>query len=485
MSCPYALRGLTSESMNASGNVTVDLGTGLVMSKVHGLPADGAFDLWLIQNRPGAGHTAMAEGHDLLKRIGPYQPQSGDHGLTVTLGRESFVNFLPDRAFVVRSTQSPLTSYVLTGSSTIFDRLMRRQVRFVDESDNERGFDPAAMQTRLANFAKLIAEGRRLFVKEKFNGNGRACGTCHVESHNFTIDPEFIATLPRTDPLFVAETDPALSINFEKPDLMRKLGVFVENVDGFDPAHRFTLRSAQNLQALATSTVRPDPTLRLGVDFSDNGLNANPPERLGWGNDGAPLRDFASVAIVQHATRTLSRRPGIDFRVPTDEELDALAAYQLALGRQEDFDLSKLVLTSSTATKGKALYLDTGDLGKAGHKNCNACHFNGGGTAAFSFNKDITGFPRLDGSPLGFNVASPTNVNEIPLALALGLPRDGGFGLLPLPSGGIWELPRDRQRTDSVRGVQLAAAGRVRGYGSLLSQPYCEGFGIRHCVLWD
>ena len=41
----------------------------------------------------------------------------------------------------------------------------------------------------------------------------------------------------------------------------------------------------------------------------------------------------------------------------------------------------------------------------------------------------------MDGSPRGFNIASPTNVNEIPLALALGLPRDGGFGQIPTVFG--------------------------------------------------
>ena len=52
------------------------------------------------------------------------------------------------------------------------------------------------------------------------------------------------------------------------------------------------------------------------------------PERLGWSNDGAPLRDFPLVAIVQHAPKSLTRMVGADFRVPTDEELDALVAYQ-------------------------------------------------------------------------------------------------------------------------------------------------------------
>src|SRR5215472_11651452 len=50
-----ALRGITSESMNASGTVIIDQSTGSVMSKVRGLPSDGAFDLWLIENRPEPG----------------------------------------------------------------------------------------------------------------------------------------------------------------------------------------------------------------------------------------------------------------------------------------------------------------------------------------------------------------------------------------------------------------------------------------------
>jgi cytochrome c peroxidase len=434
-----ALRGITSESMNAKGQVIIDLSTGSVTSKVRGLPADGAFDLWVIENRPAPGHTTLAEPQDQLLRVGTYrlgacESPGNTQALCVTLGAGSVATFLPDRAFVVRSNQSPLTSFVLTGSETIFDRLLRRQVRFVDDPSAALGFDPLAPSTRAASFAKLIAEGRQLFVNEQFNGNGRRCGTCHVESHNFTIDPEFISKLPPSDSLFVAENNPALAVNFEKPELMRKLGVFVENADGYDnPGHKFTLRSAQNVQALANSTVRPDRTL--GMDFSSNGLNADPPERLGWGNDGAPLREFASVAIGQHATRTLNRKAGVDFRVPTDQELDALAAYQLALGRQEDFNLPTLQLKSKVATKGQILYQDTGNIGEPGHKNCNACHFNAGGTSAVSFNSHSPGFPKLDSTPLGFNMGAPTNVNDLPLALELGLPRDGGFGVLPLPNG--------------------------------------------------
>lgn len=418
-----SLRGLASESFNAGGTVTIDLSDGSVVSQVRGLPAADAFDLWLIDNRSGVGQTTFAESQDVLLKVGAYSWTSGQHMLSVTVGSPLISGFFADRAFVVRSGQSPLNFFVLTGSSTTFDRLVRRQVRFVGEESSALGFDPTAPSTRANDFAKLVAQGRHVFLNEKFSGNGRTCGTCHVESNNFTIDPKFISTLPNNDPLFVAETDPALGA-LENPKLMRQLGLILVNADGFEPERNFTLRSVQNVQALANSTVRPDPGF--AGDFTSNGRNADPPERLGWGNDGAPLRDFALVAIAQHATRTLIRKSGVDFRLPTDEELDALVAYQLPLGRQEDFDLPRLELKSTQATTGKTLYLDTGDVTERGHKNCNACHFNGGGTAAFSLNPQV-GSPRLDGNPHGGNIAAPTKVNEIPQALALGL-RDGGFG---------------------------------------------------------
>jgi hypothetical protein len=83
------------------------------------------------------------------------------------------------------------------------------------------------------------------------------------------------------------------------------------------------------------------------------------------------------------------------------------------------------------ASEGKGLFLDSGNLFEPGHKNCNGCHFNGGGTAGMSFNDQTPGFPDVDGSPRGFNIGAGTNVNETPQALALGLPRDGGLGQLP------------------------------------------------------
>ena len=329
---------------------------------------------------------------------------------------------------MVRSGESPVDGFVLTGPSTFFARLRHRQVRFVDRRGRgARVRSHSARPRERPILREVIAQGRQLFLNETFEGNGRTCGTCHVETNNFTVDPELIATLPPSDPLFVAETNPALA-TLENPDLLRRFGLILVNADGFDPSRGFVFRGAQNVQALANSTTPQDPSF--GIDFSTNGRNPNPPERLGWGNDGPPLRDFALVAIAQHAPTTLSRTPGVDFRVPTDEELDALVAYQLALGRQEDFNLPALELKSTLASNGKTLYLDSGNLfePEPGHKNCNGCHFNGGGTAGMSFNPATPGFPRHGRQSTRVQHAAPTNVNEMPLALALGLPRDGGFG---------------------------------------------------------
>ena len=89
----------------------------------------------------------------------------------------------------------------------------------------------------------LIERGRKVFFEQTFAGNGRTCGTCHREEANFAIDPGFIATLPPTDPLFVAEFVPALRENFENPRLMREFGLILENLDGFDDLpNRFVMR---------------------------------------------------------------------------------------------------------------------------------------------------------------------------------------------------------------------------------------------------
>src|SRR5438094_2807857 len=229
--------------------------------------------------------------------------------------------------------------------------------------------------------SQLIAKGRDLFFNETFAGNGRTCGSCHPPENNFTIDPAFIATLPRDNPLFVAEFNPDLQRNFENPRLMREFGLILENLDGFDDlGNKFVMRGVPHVLALRTSIDSPQGP------------------RTGWSGDGAPgdgsLRSFAVGAVIQHFTKTLNRVPGIDFRLPTDEELDALEVFQLSLGRQRDLTLP-LRLKGTVPKRGQEIFLDA-SLGK-----CNICHVNAGATA-------IAG-----GSNLG-NANFDTGVEKLP-----------------------------------------------------------------------
>lgn len=260
------------------------------------------------------------------------------------------------------------------------------------------------------SLAQLIARGERLFFTETFGGNGRTCGTCHPAENNFTIDPAFIATLPPSDPLFVAETNPALAENFENPTLMRRFGLIQENLDGFnDLQNVFVMRGVPHTLALPTS-------MRAPAD------GRGPVQRTGWSGDGAPgdgsLRSFATGAVIQHFTKTLNRVPGIDFRLPTPEELDALEAFQLSLGRQQDLDLPNMVLRGQIPERGRQLFLQPA-------KACNFCHRNAGATANFG------------GGDIGnanFNTGVEDTPDQAARAAAV-FPRDGGFGQAPAGYG--------------------------------------------------
>lgn len=422
-----AINGISRDPSNGVGQVRIDTRTGAVSSRVAGLPA-GEWDLWLIDNQPGAGHSTLADPADRMLLAGRYRAADGGGLALDTVLPEERAGFQFDRAMVVRGGQTPAAGFALTGAATIYDRLFRGYVR-AGGSDSSQG---QIVQGDTALW-DLIARGRRIFRGERFQGNGRACGTCHAESNNFTIDPAFVSTLPESDPLFVHERAADLARNFEDAGLLRSHGLILANADGLDNLReKFTLRSVPFLQAIGTQSRAPEPGFF--IDFTGGPLS--PPERVGWSNDNLPLREFAIGAILQHMPRTLARRPGTDFRVPTDEELDALAVYQLSLGRQEDFDLGKLRVRPVEAQQGQRLYTDTGNIGEPGRKNCNACHFNGGGTAAFAFNPDAPGFsPKLDANPRGFNATSGTNVNGLPASAMLRAPRDGGFGVARLPLG--------------------------------------------------
>jgi hypothetical protein len=193
---------------------------------------------------------------------------------------------------------------------------------------------------------------------------------------------------------------------------MRANGLILENLDGFeDLDNRFTLRGVPHTLAMRTSVASRDGP------------------RTGWGGDGAPgdrsLRSFAVGAVIQHFPKSINRVAGVDFRLPTDEELDALEAFMLSLGRQEDLSLP-LALADARVQRGQMLFLDNTVA------RCNVCHFNGGANA----NPNIFG---ADAGNRNFN----TGVEDLPdiPSHVLGDPRparDDGFNI---PGDGTFSTP--------------------------------------------
>lgn len=246
--------------------------------------------------------------------------------------------------------------------------------------------------------------GADIFFRETFEGNGRTCSTCHRVENDFTIDSTFIATLPSDDPLFVAEFDPALA-NLERPAIMRSSAsaLILENVDGVepDPNVRFTLRSTPHTWSMGTSVTRPPDGISPPVD------------RTGWSGDGAPgqgrLKDFSTGAVFQHATRSLDRIAGVDFRLPDDNELNAVTRYLEELGRTNDLWLPNTFLTDAGAESGRQLFL--GPVAR-----CNNCHQNAGANSTIAA-----------GGNRNFN----TGVESARSAALAGIPVDGGFLATP------------------------------------------------------
>lgn len=203
----------------------------------------------------------------------------------------------------------------------------------------------------------------------------------------------------------MAENNPLLS-QLEIPILMRQFGLILENVDGLaDPTQKFTMRSVPHTLALTTS-MTPDATI------------VNPPaDMLGWSGDGSAgtgsLREFAIGAVVQHAPKSLGRIEGVDFRLPTDTELDAMEAFQLSLGRQSDINLQSLSFKDSVITMGQDIFLN-GNGNSNAQGRCQTCHANAGAAAA------------ADGTNRNFNTG--VEVVPHPARALVNFPRDGGFG---------------------------------------------------------
>jgi cytochrome c553 len=263
-------------------------------------------------------------------------------------------------------------------------------------------------QVLIAHGLVTQAQGRGadLFFRETFQGNGRTCGTCHPVDNNQTIEPAFIATLPSSDPLFIAEKPanqggvPGLEI----PVLMRQFGLILENVDGLqNPTVKFVMRGVPHSLSLATS-------ITATTGFPQ-------PQATGWSGDGSPdgtLLQFSAGAVKQHFTKTLARNAG-DFRPPTATELQNMQAFMLAVGRTNELNLANVSLTDAGADVGRRIFRNSGTDPSVGVGRCNNCHGNAGANASFG-----------DQANRNFD----TGVEEVPHPgrAVQSFPFDGGLG---------------------------------------------------------
>ena len=151
------------------------------------------------------------------------------------------------------------------------------------------------------NAGVFVCEGDR--DPEPFGGNGRSCGDCHVPGDNFGISVERIAALPRDDPFFFPGLD-------EDQELLREHGLVHVIAPGGIDEFRQTPKLV-HLQAICDEDGNCDALGLLG----DRVRN---------------LCAFSIQAVANHMAKSVNRVPGIDFRVPTREECEALVAYMVS-----------------------------------------------------------------------------------------------------------------------------------------------------------
>ncbi|NIO10213.1 MAG: hypothetical protein GTO40_20285 [Deltaproteobacteria bacterium] len=139
--------------------------------------------------------------------------------------------------------------------------------------------------------------------------------------------------------------------------------------------------------------------------------------------------------MTQHFPRTLDRQPGVDFRLPTDQELDAMEAFQLSLGRSDEIDLSSMSFRSPIVERGKEIF-NTSNTADGVAGKCALCHENAGANNAtgtnFNFN---TGVEDLPDQPADLITEQVMDLN-----LAQN-PPDNGFGLPGNPAEGTFNTP--------------------------------------------
>jgi cytochrome c peroxidase len=322
-------RALSAHFTEANGVAEIHLDTGEVQVDVEGLeaPSMGHYEVWLIENIPGAPMGAALDlDEDIIIHVGPLSPTGS---LQTTLAPETLAGIEIDLAAVMHIAPNQEPEIVIVGMQSIVFEMSRLA-------------KSTAGPLETANIlAHKIKSGRELFTEETFDGNGRTCATCHIPNRGFTITPGIIRQLPQSDPLFVFKTNKELA-KLEDERLLKKRALFLENIQGFKKRPFF----------------RGSPSVE----------NAAETAPFGYSGNIGDLQTFSMGAIEQHFPRTLKREKNVDFRVPTKEELKAIEAFQLSVAfpRNKNFNLDSLVKTEQEK-RGRDLFFGEGRCGAFCH----------------------------------------------------------------------------------------------------------------------
>jgi hypothetical protein len=219
------VKGLSRSFSGSAGRVLLDLGAGTFSAELSGLAAGEAYTLWLVDQPQDSPVSELADARSV--KLGEVRGSGPTARLAGSLKAAAASGLAVDRVVLSRGGASP-ADVVASGSMSVLQKLyfgrtavagspapgqslpFASLVPAVTVAAADAGAQASTAATdsdvtpQMTPLDVLISQGANLFFNETFSGNGRTCGTCHPANRNFTIDPEFIATLPGNHPLFVA-----------------------------------------------------------------------------------------------------------------------------------------------------------------------------------------------------------------------------------------------------------------------------------------
>jgi hypothetical protein len=261
---------LSSEYAKTKGVAKMNLEEASAHVRIRGCDDNRISEIWLVDNLPGPGRSLLPEAGDGMIHAGSLEFEGANSWLDRKIIPMQMRDFEVNWVVVARRDENQDHKGVLCGSTSLFQRLYRDPDQNTPSCKqgprrigglaalHSSAVDSRGIAPPTAPDAVLINQGRLLFFNETFKRNGRTCGSCHPEENNFTIDPKFIATLAENDSLFAGDLLPALSESCERPQLMREVGLLLENTRrSGDLENKFTLRSVPHFLAMRSSPASP------------------------------------------------------------------------------------------------------------------------------------------------------------------------------------------------------------------------------------